>query len=147
MQHLCLFYFCLCKHCVYFQVSLRQTILLVSVEVYPVSTILRVFEFPFSNGTNVIRSTRTGTNFREMFRNFPECFYAFATFSKFSEVFGPMRMRLDMLECIRTHSDPFGSVWTCSTKFGIWVFRFYLTIYLSIYCSFCCYAADKNLRR
>ena len=49
-------------------------------------------------------------------------FKVFVSFSKFSDVFGPIRMRSDLRGRIRMHSDAFQSVWTLSDKienFGI----------------------------
>ena len=57
-----------------------------------------------------------------MFAIFREMFDDLVSFSKFSDVFGPIWMRSDLLGRVRTHSDAFRSVWTLSEKienFGI----------------------------
>ena len=57
--------------------------------------------------------------FATFFEVFARVFKIFAAFSKLSDVFWLMQTHSHLLSWIRTHSDGFGSLWTCLTKFGI----------------------------
>ena len=56
--------------------------------------------------------------FAKFFEVFASFFEVFARFSRFSDLFGPIRIHSDLLGRIRMHSDAFGSVRTFSKKFG-----------------------------
>ena len=60
-------------------------------------------------------------NFREVFDVFASVFKGFVSFSKFSDLFGPIRICSDLLGRIRMHSDTFASVWKFSEKFGFFL--------------------------
>ena len=49
--------------------------------------------------------------FAKFFAVFASCFVVFTGFSRFSDVFGPVRTHSDLLGHIRIHLDAFGCVW------------------------------------
>ena len=55
-------------------------------------------------------------------RSFLAIFHVFGQFSKFSEAFGPVRMRSDVFGCNRMHFGALGSVPTLLEIFGFFQF-------------------------